>query len=54
MRNLFGLSLFLVLSLYRSRGLAAEQQELTGAGATFPYPLYSKMFDVYSRESASR
>jgi len=23
--------------------------ELLGAGATFPYPLYSKMFDVYSR-----
>jgi phosphate transport system substrate-binding protein len=28
----------------------AEQQELIGAGATFPYPLYSKMFDVYGRE----
>jgi phosphate transport system substrate-binding protein len=26
------------------------QPELTGAGATFPYPLYSKMFDVYSKE----
>jgi phosphate transport system substrate-binding protein len=25
-------------------------KELTGAGATFPYPLYSKMFDVYSKE----
>jgi phosphate transport system substrate-binding protein len=25
-------------------------QELIGAGATFPYPLYSKMFDVYSKE----
>jgi phosphate transport system substrate-binding protein len=28
----------------------AEDQELIGAGATFPYPLYSKMFDVYSKE----
>jgi len=29
-------------------GLAGAQGvELTGAGATFPYPLYSKMFDVY-------
>jgi phosphate transport system substrate-binding protein len=28
----------------------ADQQELIGAGATFPYPLYSKMFDVYSKE----
>src|SRR5512142_2523852 len=27
-----------------------QQQELVGAGATFPYPLYSKMFDVYSKE----
>ena len=23
---------------------------MIGAGATFPYPLYSKMFDVYSKE----
>jgi phosphate transport system substrate-binding protein len=30
-------------------GVAVEQ-ELVGAGATFPYPLYSKMFDVYSKE----
>ena len=25
----------------------ASAQNLTGAGATFPYPLYSKWFDVY-------
>lgn len=25
-------------------------EEILGAGATFPYPLYSKIFDVYSRE----
>jgi phosphate transport system substrate-binding protein len=25
-------------------------KELTGAGATFPYPLYSKMFDEYNKE----
>jgi phosphate transport system substrate-binding protein len=25
-------------------------KELTGAGATFPYPLYSKMFDQYNKE----
>ena len=24
-------------------------KELTGAGATFPYPLYSKMFDEYNK-----
>ncbi len=31
-------------------GGVAKEQELIGAGATFPYPLYSKMFDVYSKE----
>ena len=28
----------------------AAAQELLGAGATFPYPLYSKMFDAYHKE----
>jgi phosphate transport system substrate-binding protein len=28
----------------------AADKELIGAGATFPQPLYSKMFDVYSKE----
>jgi len=27
-----------------------QPQEIIGAGATFPFPLYSKMFDIYSRE----
>ena len=27
---------------------------LTGAGATFPYPLYSKWFDVYEQETGIR
>ncbi len=27
--------------------LQAQDMELLGAGATFPYPLYSKIFDVY-------
>ena len=27
---------------------------LTGAGATFPYPLYSKWFDVYSRQAGTQ
>ena len=29
---------------------AAGAQALTGAGATFPYPLYSKWFDVYKEQ----
>jgi phosphate transport system substrate-binding protein len=28
----------------------AGQTEILGAGATFPYPLYSKMFDAYYKE----
>jgi phosphate transport system substrate-binding protein len=32
----------------------SQQHELIGAGATFPYPLYSKMFDVYNREYGVR
>lgn len=28
----------------------ARGSELLGAGATFPYPLYSKMFDVYHKQ----
>lgn len=30
----------------------AANKELLGAGATFPYPLYSKMFDVYHKEES--
>ncbi len=42
---LFGI---LVFSLTGS-GWAGEK-ELLGAGATFPYPLYSKMFDAYHKQ----
>lgn len=38
-----------LLCTFVTAGIAAET-ELIGAGATFPYPLYSKMFDVYSKE----
>ncbi len=30
---------------------AAAAQSLTGAGATFPFPLYSKMFSVYGQQT---
>src|SRR5947207_12797504 len=29
----------------------ALAQSLTGAGATFPYPIYSKWFDVYNKKT---
>lgn len=31
--------------------MASAQMELLGAGATFPYPLYSKMFDAYTKQT---
>ena len=30
---------------------SADQINLTGAGATFPYPIYSKWFDTYNKET---
>ena len=47
-----GLKLLIILFIslaFCSTGLAKDV-ELIGAGATFPYPLYSKMFDVYNKE----
>jgi phosphate transport system substrate-binding protein len=41
--------LALTLSAVSTTGFAAGSA-LTGAGATFPYPLYSKWFDVYQKE----
>lgn len=40
------IALLLMLGGWRP---AAAQVLINGAGATFPYPLYSKWFDVYSR-----
>ena len=41
-KTLFGIALFVC-----ALGLA-QAQKLTGAGATFPYPIYSKWFSEYS------
>lgn len=35
-------------------GKDQSEKEITGAGATFPYPLYSKMFDAYGKEKNVR
>lgn len=50
MKNFFAFSLALILSIF-SASTWAKGVELVGAGATFPYPLYSKMFDAYWRET---
>jgi len=53
MKNMIKRIFFLALTLFTliagSNAFAAEQ-ELLGAGATFPQPLYSKMFDAYFQQ----
>ncbi len=46
-------TLMLVVSATLIAGFAscARAQKLTGAGATFPYPLYSKWFDMYHQKT---
>jgi len=43
-------AMFSVLFAFCGTGFAKDM-ELIGAGATFPYPLYSKLFDVYNKEN---
>ncbi len=53
----FVLGVALGASLFVAVGIAqvfAFQDELVGAGATFPYPLYSKMFDAYYQQYGVR
>ncbi len=44
---IFSLAIYILFFNFNSN---AQNIELLGAGATFPYPLYSKMFDVYYNE----
>jgi len=53
MKGLLVIAGLLLLGAMATTGVAAEQ-ELIGAGATFPYPLYSKMFDVYAKEHGTK
>ena len=50
MKSLTIALLLLVLSLVIGEAVFA-QMKLNGAGATFPYVIYSKWFDVYSKKS---
>ncbi|MCM8764203.1 MAG: phosphate ABC transporter substrate-binding protein PstS [Candidatus Omnitrophica bacterium] len=52
MRKFLKYAVMLVVALISAGNYVAKaaDNELTGAGATFPYPLYSKMFDVYQKE----
>jgi phosphate transport system substrate-binding protein len=40
-----------IAMLTTSFGCARADVRLTGAGATFPYPLYSKWFDMYNKQT---
>ena len=47
-KSLWYMLLALMMLLFSShQAVFAESKELLGAGATFPFPLYSKMFDAY-------
>ena len=46
--------LLAALLLLMTAPLWAAEVNLTGAGATFPYPIYSKWFDVYAKQTGVR
>jgi phosphate transport system substrate-binding protein len=52
LRKLLGMALVLA-GIGMAGGPAAAQTLINGAGATFPYPLYSKWFDEYTKVDAS-
>jgi phosphate transport system substrate-binding protein len=51
MKTIFKMFLVLaIISFVFSNASFAKEEELLGAGATFPQPLYSKMFDAYNQQ----
>jgi phosphate transport system substrate-binding protein len=50
MKSVLGMITILLVSALIGGTGYSKDIELIGAGATFPYPLYSKMFDVYNKE----
>ena len=47
-------AVFLCLSMWGLSPVPAQAVELSGAGATFPYPLYSKMFYEYHKQTGDK
>jgi len=43
------LTRFAAAAVFAMPAALAAQQQITGAGATFPYPMYSKWFDEYNK-----
>ena len=48
------ITVLLLLFLTAQQPATAQDAEIIGAGATFPYPLYSKMVDAYFRQNGVR
>src|SRR5213075_1183835 len=46
-----GVRVLALAGLALAAGRPATAQNLTGAGATFPYPIYSKWFDAYKQKT---
>ena len=53
MKRVMGTLAAVIVLLGLTAGLADAQQLMNGAGATFPYPIYSKWFDEYTRVDPS-
>jgi phosphate transport system substrate-binding protein len=45
------LALFVILTITGISGSGYSDLLINGAGATFPYPIYSKWFDVYAKQN---
>jgi phosphate transport system substrate-binding protein len=54
MLRLLALTIVTIALIGCISGGEAAETEILGAGATFPYPLYSKMFDAYYKEYGIR
>ena len=50
MNRIIRVAMILALMVAGSLPAFSAQKEIIAAGATFPYPLYSKMFDAYNKE----
>ena len=53
LRMLWGLIFAALLLSVGYSGSASAQMLMNGAGATFPYPIYSKWFDEYTKVDPS-
>jgi phosphate transport system substrate-binding protein len=41
----------LILTLLTAVAVTAQAADITGAGATFPYPIYAKWAEAYKKET---